>query len=1323
MAIAHGQRSARLALERLEGREVPATTPWSLETFEQTAPGLLPTGWQEHATPGATGFQATQNQALGSQTALATSGSSAAEIRTWLNTALPADAQVSVNVYLDSLIPAQLIARGQNLDTEAPSFYAAAITRGVQLQLFRVVNGQSTVLASLQSANWLSNQWVRVSLTTVGNTLKVQVFRTDTGQYLGANGRWQLSPTDALTAQDGALTGGGYAGLGRAALYSGTVHFDNFNVAPPPIDAGTEILLEEPFGRPVPGGLPAGWAQWNGGSSHFQISPARTLSGNGGLILVNAGAEAARSWYDAALPSDADISAAVYLNNASPAQILARGQNLSSNAPSYYAVNVTRGLELQLIRIVDGQKTVLGTLDSRQWVSGQWIHVTFSLQGDDLRVMAYRHDTGQYLAADGTWQVAPAWAMEVQDDGLTAGGRAGVGKAAGAYGSVTFDSLTVTRSTASAAAPDTTGQDPFEHDTAGQAPAGWDQWSNAPSPSFQVSDEAALSGANSLATTGASDTEARAWLNTPLGPDVQVGAAVYLDSLVPARMIVRGQDLDTIAPSYYAVSIARGVDLQLIRVVNGQATTLSSLSSNTWDSNLWARLELTVQGDNLQVQVIRTDTNQYLNQNGDWQSDPAVAMSVTDEGLPQGGAVGLARPASYSGRLLFDDFSVVALAAPPPTTPPPVAGDTPDSPPVTPPPPDSPPVTSPPPSTGGGIPTTPPVTTPPTNPPPTIPPATTPPPVSAPSDLPAVARHYSHIRVAQLAYFGTPMGAFEQDLLRNSVDLVVPNTNFLNRIDAVSPNTPLMIYSNASNVYQELLTDWLNWADRNGVSREAAFYHVKQAQPFTGDSASSYPVAWFWNVQVGADGAWSDQTTPAHDGDQQVAFGGAGQVVALGNLEPFREINVNLAQGGANGWTGVLEYATAVDVDGNPTAWKTLQTISDGTNGFRQSGRITFDPPSDWMTASIGDTERLYFARVRTVTNGTAPIANNITGRDYVSAAGLARGTVPAFDRTADLDGDGYLNDAEYARRRNGMDARFIYESRAFYPAYGQNRFATNVANPDYQRWVADYSYRFLQAHPQANGLFLDNSLSKISYDPTTIQESLANYADNYAELLAGINRKIAPKWVLANVAGGGVAVDALAKRGISYLEEFAIRPMAASYSQFEDVASNLKRRLSLSNGKSYAILDSLATGDEMLDPRMQIGTLAYYYLLADPHQTFLMFNGGNEPSSTWARHWTDAVEFNVGQPVGDWSVFAQGKDPTNSTMTYKVYERQYTNALIMYKPLSYYRGKAGTTADGTATVHNLGGTYRPLNADGTLGAPITRITLRNGEGAILVKA
>ena len=157
-------------------------------------------------------------------------------------------------------------------------------------------------------------------------------------------------------------------------------------------------------------------------------------------------------------------------------------------------------------------------------------------------------------------------------------------------------------------------------------------------------------------------------------------------------------------------------------------------------------------------------------------------------------------------------------------------------------------------------------------------------------------------------------------------------------------------------------------------------------------------------------------------------------------------------------------------------------------------------------------------------------------------------------------------------------------------------------------------------------------------------------------------------------------------------------------------------------DGQGYAILDSYPGGGNVSDPRMQIGTLAYYYLLADPNQTMLMINGGFEPASDWSRHWIPAAAYDVGKPTGDWTMLATGQDPTNSKLTYYVYSREYDNALVLYKPLSYAGGTTGTTDNNTATVHQLNGTYRPLNADGTLGAPTTSVRLRNGEGAILIK-
>src|SRR5436309_739174 len=71
--------------------------------------------------------------------------------------------------------------------------------------------------------------------------------------------------------------------------------------------------------------------------------------------------------------------------------------------------------------------------------------------------------------------------------------------------------------------------------------------------------------------------------------------------------------------------------------------------------------------------------------------------------------------------------------------------------------------------------------------------------VSASPSSPSTVRHYSHIRVAMLAYNGLQLGALEKDLLRNSVDLVVPTPGLLTQIDPVAPTTPQLIYTNVSN--------------------------------------------------------------------------------------------------------------------------------------------------------------------------------------------------------------------------------------------------------------------------------------------------------------------------------------------------------------------------------------------------------------------------------------------------------------------------------------------------------------------------------------------
>jgi hypothetical protein len=134
---------------------------------------------------------------------------------------------------------------------------------------------------------------------------------------------------------------------------------------------------------------------------------------------------------------------------------------------------------------------------------------------------------------------------------------------------------------------------------------------------------------------------------------------------------------------------------------------------------------------------------------------------------------------------------------------------------------------------------------------------------------------------------------------------------------------------------------------------------------------------------------------------------------------------------------------------------------------------------------------------------------------------------------------------------------------------------------------------------------------------------------------------------------------------------------------------------------------------------RDKMAGLAAYYLAMNDNVYFLSNeNYGDDPRN----YWFEAIEYDIGRPAGSYNgVWATGSDPSNPSVTYKVFSRRFTKALVLFKPTPVdYRS---TNYFGlSATTHQLGAAYRRLNADGTLGDPITSITLRNWEGAILLE-
>jgi hypothetical protein len=1350
MAWKRLRRTVRPRIEQLETRQAPSVTHWLAENFDTTPVGNLPASWSQASSDPSAAFAVSSASSFSAPNSLMVSaGMSKDAAQAWYNPVAATDVEVSADVLVNSLIPAQVIARANGLGTASPTFYAAQISRGLELDLVRVVNGVTTPLAQLNSTSWFSDHWAQITLSVNGTSLQAQVYCADTNAYLNAAGQWQSTPTWALQASDASISGAGQVGVGRPASYTGSLGFDDFTADPlattSPPTMITPVASGQNFDSTAAGSLPAGWAQWSSdGGTAFAVTPGLALSGANGLAATAAISRLdAQAWETKPQPADLQVTSAVYVNSLIPAQVLARGSALGSSTPNFYSVAISRGLEVDLQRTVNGVTTNLASLLSTDWFSDEWVRLTLSVSGTTLQAQVIRVDTGQYLSAAGQWQSTPTWCLKAVDSTLSGSGLVGLGRPASYVGSITFDDFAVSASTPA------TGES-FDTTPVGTLPPNWSQWSSDGGTAAAVTSGQALTAPNGLAITGlTSRAIAQGWENLPQPADLQVTAAVNLNSVIPAEVFARGSGLGTATPSFYAAAISRGLELDLVRSLNGATTTLATVTSAGWFSDQWVRVTLALSGTTLRAQVFRTDTAQYLTTGGQWQDAPTWALTTTDTSLTGGGLVGLGRPSSYVGTIAFDDFAVspaaalhqtpvVSILAPTPGST--LSGVTTAS--VT--------------ATGVGaiakvafyvdgvLHAT--VTSAPfqwnfdtstaSNGPHTL--------TAMAFDLvgnvgqsavtftttnsgalfqPTIPQHLPNIRVMELDY-GNSLESLEDQLLRNAVDIVVTGGPLADQVHAVAPNTPQLTYTNVSNLYGPLLTSWLDYANTHGLNPEGAFYHVAQAAAFSGTSPSSQPVSWFWAVS--RTGATAADLGAQANGTQGggVPFGGSGESLNIAYPDPFNQINVNLASPAGSGWSAVLEYPSAVDAAGNPTAWSPLNTKINSTSGLSRSGQITFDPPTDWKMATVNGSPLLYYVRFRTVTGGAAPVASTILGDDYLNTGGTQSGVIPVFDSSADTDHDGYLNDAEYAKRTPGMDARFLYQSRAFYGSYGQMRFAANPSNSGFRAWAVQYAVGLLRSQPNASGLFVDNSGGNFAVNAPALVESTASYTTDYGTLLRAIGQAIAPDWIMANTAGGGPAASAVAQNVAAYFEEFSLRPLASTYQQFADLAAQVAQRAALTVPSPYAVLDSSPSGGSPADPRTQLATLASYYLLADPNRTFIDFYGGYAPATPWDQHWIPAAGYNVGQPQGGWSLFASGTDPQNASLTYQVYQRNYASALVLYKPLSTNAGGtvAGTLDNATATTFSLNGVYRPLNADGTLGAPITQITLRNGEGAILIK-
>ncbi|NOY88012.1 MAG: hypothetical protein GXO93_01310 [FCB group bacterium] len=129
------------------------------------------------------------------------------------------------------------------------------------------------------------------------------------------------------------------------------------------------------------------------------------------------------------------------------------------------------------------------------------------------------------------------------------------------------------------------------------------------------------------------------------------------------------------------------------------------------------------------------------------------------------------------------------------------------------------------------------------------------------------------------------------------------------------------------------------------------------------------------------------------------------------------------------------------------------------------------------------------------------------------------------------------------------------------------------------------------------------------------------------------------------------------------------------------------------------------------------LGNLCYFYVTCSDSAIFYQQGTNAIDNPDWdTKVWCGAMDYNVGRPVdAKYSIAQSGTD--GEGYSYTIYKRQYQNALIFVRP----RGRWNQNIDaGTAVTYNLGGTYKEVLPDGSLGTEVNAVTFRNGQGRIM---
>ncbi|HEU6450694.1 MAG TPA: Ig-like domain-containing protein [Gemmatimonadaceae bacterium] len=294
---------------------------------------------------------------------------------------------------------------------------------------------------------------------------------------------------------------------------------------------------------------------------------------------------------------------------------------------------------------------------------------------------------------------------------------------------------------------------------------------------------------------------------------------------------------------------------------------------------------------------------------------------------------------------------------------------------------------------------------------------------------------------------------------------------------------------------------------------------------------------------------------------------------------------------------------------------------------------------------------------------------------------------------------------------------------------WDSDRYLINPADPGARAYTVD---RYLRVVNGEEGVFIDEAASGdiLKRAKQGVELTSAQYQTAYTSLLAEMKKAFGSKVIMLNTAEYATDFDRAnaAAAGAVHLELFNNPMYAGMPTRWKwvedllglgvkvDMVSPYSAKWADDHPSQYPKGNYPTSGQ-----RLNMWVLASYYMVVGQNPDGLFFHPlAPNWDTPFAQYWFKALEANIGHPVGARSVLAKGTDPTGKA--YTIYQREFDRALVLIRPPQGWDTQSYLDATAVEVTLPSGESWLPLRADGTLGAAVTKVKLRNSESLVLVK-